>query len=139
MVDKSRTLHRLLVLLSALVLLQACAETVAEAELSGTEWEVVEMTGFPADVIVEGSFRLTSDGFFYDDGVNVGSSSIDWTDTGFVVTESGTATNAGAGPRYLGQLIGGPGDSTTAVLNDETLTLTRDGLSVVALPGSLGS
>lgn len=137
--EKSTTLYRLLVLLSALVLLQACAETEAEAELSGTEWEVVEMTGFPADVIVEGSFRLTADEIFYDDGVNVGSFSIDWTDTGFVVAESGTATDAGAGPLYLGQLIGGTGDSTTAVLDDETLTLTRNGLTVVAVPGSLGS
>lgn len=137
--DRSGTLYRLIVLLSALALLQACAETEAEAELSGTEWEVVEMTGFPVDVMAEGSFRLTSDGFFYDDGVNVGSFSIDWTDTGFVVAGSGTATGAGAGPRYLGQLVGGPGDSTTTVLDDETLTLTGNGLTVVAVPGSLES
>ena len=143
---KSQILGAVLLVAVAIFGFWWLSQTEIERSLGGTEWEVADSDGFPPDGIVEGTFRMTrgiplvtSARFSFDDGVNIGSSSIEWTETGFEVVESGTSTLVGSDqPRLLGRIMGGVGDSTNASLDGETLTLRRGELVVVATPGRLG-
>lgn len=105
--------------------------------LVGTDWVIVEMTGFPDDNINTGTFGFTNDLFSFFDGINQGSVYIMW-ESGFTVVEGGTATEMGVqegDPQpYLGNILR-RGARVEIVQNaDGSLTLTQGERSVTAKP-----
>lgn len=137
---RSKSKLLMAVLFLGALLLSGCSQTAAQSQLAGTEWEVTDMIGFPDDTDVVGTFRLTSGDLFFDDGANIGSVEIEWTETGFLVTESGTSTAVGSpASRRLDSFIAQLDTAVTTTLDDEVLTLTRNDMSIVAEPGTLSS
>lgn len=112
-------------------------QTQLQSELVGTEWVIVEMTGFPDDNIVSGNFDFTNQRFRYFDGVNHKTSEIDWNETGFTVKGGGDSTLMAhddfPGP-YLDTLVTAGTRVEIAKRADGSLTLTRGGLTVAADP-----
>ncbi|MDE0700637.1 MAG: hypothetical protein F4Z58_03935 [Acidimicrobiaceae bacterium] len=112
-------------------------QTQLQSDLVGTEWVVVEMTGFPDDNVVGGKFDFTNQRFRYFDG-NHTSTHIEWNVTGFTVNDRGDST-AMAPPddepgRYLGNLVP-VGARVEIVQNtDGSITLTQGDLTVTAEP-----
>lgn len=113
-------------------------ETHLQSELVGTEWVIVEMTGFPDDNVVVGNFGFTNQRFSYYDGVNHTSSEIMWNETGFTVKAGGTSTAVLAHDGYPGPYFDTlvPVRARVEIVRntDGSLTLTRDELTVTAEP-----
>lgn len=106
-------------------------EPTIEELLVGTQWDVVEMIGFPADNTVGNYVRFSSDDFGLFDGVGSSGAQIVWTDTGFLIGETDEEAIE-RGPRYLSRILHGDDSEIAASLDGQTLTLTRDELTVIA-------
>ncbi len=109
------------------------AKTQVQSNLVGTEWAIVEMTGFPDDNVVDGRFDFTNERFRYEHG-NHASSEITWDESGFTVTATGTSTDMFIEERYLDILV--PVGARVEIVEeaDGSLTLTRGELTVTAHP-----
>ncbi len=111
-------------------------KTQVQSNLVGTEWAIVEMTGFPDNNVVDGRFDFTNERFRYEHG-NHASSEITWNESGFTVTATGTSTDMFFYPseaRYLRTLV--PVGARVEIVEeaDGSLTLTRGELTVTAQP-----
>ncbi len=108
-------------------------KTQLQSNLVGTEWTIVEMTGFPDDNVVDGRFDFTNKRFRYENG-NHASSEITWNESGFTVTAAGDSTTMFIEGRYLDILV--PVGAHVEIVEevDGSLTLTRGELTVTARP-----
>lgn len=115
-------------------------QTQLQSDLVGTEWVIMEMTGFPENNFADATFTFKNDWFGYYDGVNWGSSEIMWNETGFAVTAGGISTDVGArdgDERYLHTLLES-GTHVEIVQNDDgSLVLTRNEMTITAERGQI--
>lgn len=151
-----------LILLVAGLVLGSCANNKAQvqtqesdeftgtslrSDLAGTEWDIVEMTGFPDDNVADGTFTFSDEQFEDDDerfghydGVNWSSSSIKWNESGFTVTAMGDTTDMGPPPgenRYLQSFFETAARIKITQNRDGTISLTRGEMTVTAERGQV--
>lgn len=123
----------LVLLLGAAWLVRGSGALGLRAQLFNTRWEIVETEGFDENLVVPGSsIKFGFDRVWYNDGCNSSSDSISWHGDGITVTAGGDTTLVGCDQSSTFAQVTSRGNRTLITVDDDQLTLERDGMTVLA-------